>query len=417
MTSLLTSCSRFAVAEASRLRIVHVTSYQVPGYGYEEIQLAREQQRLGHEVFIVTSNYLHPPGRFYGVLQQRFPKRQVPPQEENTDGVTVVRLTAIEVQRRVWILGLERQLRRLRPDIVHAHNLMQFNSVRAALMRATRRGSFGLVIDDHMLYSVMRGDRLGRLVYFGYRHLLGGVVAGNVDRFCAATDESRRYLQQECGVRTDIPIMPLGVDVDLFRPSAAARQEWRERLGLTPDGILVLYTGKVIPSKRLRELAAAVLELRRQGHGVSLVIVGDADDAYRESVLALARAAGSAPSVRILASMPQAELAGLYAAADMAVWPGTESMAIFEALASRLPVIVSRRSAYAKVVTAGAGLTFDPENQASLTGAVRSLFDPASREAMGAYGRSVVERDYSWRRSAERYLSVYMEIHQARVRQ
>ena len=364
----------------------------------------------------MTSNYLHPPGRFYGVLAERFPKRQVPPREENVDGVTVVRLSAIEIQRRVWIRGLERRLRQLRPDIVHAHNLMQFNSVRAAIMRATRRGSFGLVIDDHMLYSVLRADRLGRLVYFGYRHVLGGVVRRNVDRFCAATEESRRYLHDECGVRGDIPIMPLGVDVDLFKPSPRQRLEWRERLGLTPDEIVVLYTGKIILSKRLQELAAAVVALRQAGHGVSLVIAGDADPDYQASVLSVARAAGDEHGVRMLASMPQRELAGLCAAADMAVWPGTESMAIFEALATALPVIVSRRSAYAGVVTGGAGTTFDPQDPTSLEGAIRSLFARSVRDAMGGYGRRLVEGDYSWQRSAERYLNTYMQIHQARVR-
>jgi glycosyltransferase involved in cell wall biosynthesis len=118
----------------------------------------------------------------------------------------------------------------------------------------------------------------------------------------------------------------------------------------------------------------------------------------------------------MLASMPQRELAGLYAAADMAVWPGTESMAIFEALATALPVIVSRRSAYADVVSGGAGITFDPGDEGSLAAAIRTLLAPPSRREMGDHGRLLVERHYSWQRSAERYLSTYMEIHHARVR-
>jgi glycosyltransferase involved in cell wall biosynthesis len=416
-------CSGVAVAEAAgagasspRLRIVHVTSYQVPGYGYEEIQLAKAQRALGHDVSILTSNYLHPPGRFYGVLRERFPDRQVQPREELVDGVQVIRLNALEMQRRVWIRGLERRLRQLRPDIVHAHNLMQFNSVRAALMRAAGRASFGLVIDDHMLYSVVRGDRVGRLVYFGYRHVLGRIVARNVDRFCAATDESRRYLEHECAVPGDIPIMPLGVDEDLFKPSDDRRREWRARLGLSDDEMLVLYTGKVITSKRLTVLAGAVLRRRRSGQRVSLVIAGDADPEYSQTVLAVARDGGDAAAIRVLASMPQEQLAGLYAAADLAVWPGTESMAIFEALASGLPVIVSRRSAYAGIVSDGAGLTFEPDDEGSLAAAISRLSDRMLRTTMGETGRRQVEGHYSWRRSAERYLSVYMQIHEARRR-
>ncbi len=386
----------------------------MPGYGYEEIQLGRAQQRLGHEVTIVASNFLHPPGRFYKVLAERFPQRQVEPRTEQVDGVTIVRLDAIEMERRVWLRGMEACLQRLRPDIVHAHNLMQFHSVRAALMRATHRGRFGLVVDDHMLYSVVRADRVGRLVYFAYRHLLGRVVGRNVDQFTGATEESRRYLQRECGIRGEIPIMPLGVDVDLFRPSPARRQQWRERLGVTPAETVVLYTGKLIESKRLEDLAAAVLQLRAAGRPVRLIMAGDADPAYRDAVVASAHQANDPGAMQVLASMPQEELAGLYNAADLAIWPGSESMAVFEALATGLPVIVTDRSAYAGLIGSGAGSTFEAGRARSLADAIEGLLEPARRQAVGERGRVLAERDYSWQRSAERYLSSYMRILEGR---
>jgi glycosyltransferase involved in cell wall biosynthesis len=394
---------------------VHLTSYQVPGYGYEEIQLSRAQQQLGHDLTIVASNYLHPPGIFYGVLRERFPERQVPPGEEQVDGVTVLRLRAVEVERRVWLRGMEECLRGLRPDIVHAHNLMQFHSIRAALMRATRRGRFGLVIDDHMLFSVMRVDRLGRLIYSAYRYLLGPIIASNVDRFCAATEESRRYLQRECGVRSDIPIMPLGVDTERFQPSPEQRQVWRRRLGLDEADVAVLYTGKVIASKRLEDLVDAVLQLRREKTPVRLVIAGDADPDYRQSLLSITRTSGDEGALFVRPSMPHDELAGLYAAADIAVWPGTESMAIFEALATALPVIVSDRSAYAALVLGGAGRTFKAGDPGSLAGSLREFLPPERRRSAGRKGRELTETEYSWRRSAERYLSLYMEILEGRA--
>jgi glycosyltransferase involved in cell wall biosynthesis len=79
-------------------------------------------------------------------------------------------------------------------------------------------------------------------------------------------------------------------------------------------------------------------------------------------------------------------------------------------------VIVSRRSAYAAMVRGGAGITFDPEDTASLAAAIRTLLEAPPRREMGDYGRRVVERDYSWRRSAERYLNTYMQIRHARLR-
>src|SRR5665213_2496382 len=103
------------------MRIAHVTSYQVPGYGYEEIMLAREQKRLGHEVEIFTSNFLHPGGQ-YVVLSHRFPRRKVSPMDDTQSGIPVHRLPSTEFMQRPWIRGLARKVQEFRPDIVHCHN-------------------------------------------------------------------------------------------------------------------------------------------------------------------------------------------------------------------------------------------------------------------------------------------------------
>lgn len=399
----------FAAPPGRRLRIVHVSSYQVPGYGYEEIQLAKAQQRLGHEVFIVTSNYLHPKG-FYTVLKERFPRRQVEPREENQDGVIVIRLPAFEIGRRVWIRGLERCLGKLAPDVVHCHNLLQFHSMRTALMRARRRGSFALLIDDHMVHSVMRRSLFGRLFYLAYRHLGQPLMARNVDAFCAATLDTRTYLAQECGIRSPIEVRPLGVDVDAFIPSPVVRASWRKRLGLSEEDLVYLYTGKIIAAKGPHLLVEAAMRLWQQGQRLSVLLVGDADPSYLESILARARRVGHGDQVRYHPSVPHPELPGVYAAADVAVWPRQESMALFEAMSTGLPIILTSGSAYSFLAESGAGLTFEPENVEALGVEMRALVSEASRPPMGARGRQLVESGYSWRLSAERYLKSYMDI-------
>jgi hypothetical protein len=136
------------------MRIVHVTNYQVPGYGYEEIMLARAQRRLNHEPIILTSNYLHPRGA-YTVLRDRFPRRRVEPSDE---------------------------VRQLDPDVVHCHNLMQFHPLRMAWLKARSRVRFGLVVDDHMHFGFMRRSPLGKAAYLVFRRLVQPLLAKEVDR-------------------------------------------------------------------------------------------------------------------------------------------------------------------------------------------------------------------------------------------
>jgi glycosyltransferase involved in cell wall biosynthesis len=103
------------------------------------------------------------------------------------------------------------------------------------------------------------------------------------------------------------------------------------------------------------------------------------------------------------------DLPGVYAAADIAVWPRQESMAIFEAMATALPVVVSSRSGYRSLVEEIVGLTFDHDDMDSLADVLKTLFEADLRRRFGAAGRELVVRDYSWRRSAERYLETYTD--------
>ena len=170
---------RHAPESNDRLSIAHITNYQVPGYGYDEIQLSREQVLMGHKVAIITSNYLHPTG-LYSVLSERFPSRQVEPREEVVDGVRIMRLRSHEFARRVWIDGLERSLKEFNPDVVHCHNLLQFHPARVALLRARRKYRGAVVVDDHMHFGFMRRSIAGRLFYAAYRTFGQPVIARGV---------------------------------------------------------------------------------------------------------------------------------------------------------------------------------------------------------------------------------------------
>jgi len=82
-------------------------------------------------------------------------------------------------------------------------------------------------------------------------------------------------------------------------------------------------------------------------------------------------------------------------------------MAMFEALSTGLPVIVNSSSGYAPIVERGAGLVFDPDDENSLAKSMLALAPSSKREGMGAVGREIVSRSYSWRQCAERYLEAY----------
>jgi glycosyltransferase involved in cell wall biosynthesis len=92
------------------------------------------------------------------------------------------------------------------------------------------------------------------------------------------------------------------------------------------------------------------------------------------------------------------------------VWPRQESMALFEAMATSLPVVVGAASGYASVVDSGAGLTYVEDDEGALAKRLEELESPELRQKLASYGRRLAERDYSWTHCAERYLRVYAQI-------
>jgi glycosyltransferase involved in cell wall biosynthesis len=82
-----------------------------------------------------------------------------------------------------------------------------------------------------------------------------------------------------------------------------------------------------------------------------------------------------------------------------------------EALASGLPVVVTRTTGAAEVVTPDAGFVLeDPEDVVSLRTAMQKLAPDAQlRRDMGAAARRIAER-HSWRSKAEEYVDLFERI-------
>jgi glycosyltransferase involved in cell wall biosynthesis len=106
-----------------------------------------------------------------------------------------------------------------------------------------------------------------------------------------------------------------------------------------------------------------------------------------------------------------AEVERFYAAADLLVLP-TQSepfgMAVLEAMACGLPVIVSRRAGVAELLpdSYNACVLDDPGDVVQLADAVRSLCDRRRREALGRQGLTIA-RAHDWDRMVDRIVQLY----------
>ena len=202
------------------------------------------------------------------------------------------------------------------------------------------------------------------------------------------------------GIREDrLRLVLLGVDLAsaVDGPTAVARY------GLTRP--FVLFNGTLEPRKNLGGLAAAMVQLERDGHDLDLVVAGPVGWGP-DSAEALAPLGDR---VRLLGFVPDADLAALFAAAGVFCYPSLREgfgLPLLQAMAQGTPVVTSRGTS-TEEVAGGAAVLVDPRDPSDIArGIVEAL---ARRDALVPLGKARAAA-MSWAATAERTLAAYREL-------
>lgn len=227
------------------------------------------------------------------------------------------------------------------------------------------------IVHAHYWLSVLAGERLAerwRVPHVAMFHTLGEVkrralasqhepdirlaaerrLVHAADRVVAATAHEVGLLRRIYGVSpARTRVVPLGVDLDRFRPRdrAAARAE----LGLAPEARIVLAVCRIQRLKGLDILVRALAQLCRPGGtgDVELLVAGGVEQAGEEvaRLQALAEELGVGERLRFVGAVPHERLPAYYAAADVVAVPSlyeSFGLAAVEAMAAGVPVVASR---------------------------------------------------------------------------
>ena len=219
------------------------------------------------------------------------------------------------------------------------------------------------------------------------------VLLRDADAFVAMSRTIRDEMVAAGVPRERAVLLPHGVDVERFRPaSAAEKAALRASLGL-PEGLLAVYTGRLLRGKGLDTLLDAFAPVAAARSDVHLVLVGSGDG-QSLSVEDELRARGSRPPLagRVVFSGRVDDVSEWVRAADVFAFPSLFEglgISLVEALACGLPAIGSRTGGIVDVIDDGrTGLLVPPADAAALESALRRLLDdPAARDEMGRAGR------------------------------
>jgi glycosyltransferase involved in cell wall biosynthesis len=392
------------------MKIVHLTGFFMPTMGYQERYLALHHVEMGHQVWVLTSALRHPLGEYQWLGSDGQERRMTPGlRTDELPGVQVIRLEAkVELRQRVWLVGLERALREIDPDMIVAHGMNNFNTLRVVLMRLSARlkPSCTIVTDDHMLFSAGGKGAARSMFYFLIAKAWMPLMRRARVQFVAVSDETKLFVEKFYGLRpAEVLVIPLGVDVETFQRDEARGQDLRRQLGIPADARVIIQTGKIIANKGQQILLEAALPLLAQDSKVWVVFVGTGDPQYIQSLQLMASGKGVQERVRFIPPVHHDALPAYYSAADIAVWPLQESMSVQDASACQLPVIMRNSHVGRERTSHGRGRTYS--SPAELTEALGWLVrDASARKEMGMRGREFIERELSWRQLARRFLDL-----------
>jgi glycosyltransferase involved in cell wall biosynthesis len=286
------------------------------------------------------------------------------------------------------------------------------------------------------------GDRIG--IELG--------VVRDVDRLIAQCPAERDELVNDYHANQNkVVIIPSAVNTRLYRP--VNKNEARRKIGLEIDGNLIVYIGRMLPRKDIRNIVRALALLLGRGRFIgpdrvlgppagaptadlsadyrfiapsnpppTLMVVGgetvEPDPVDTPEIGELQRLAaelGVLDRVRFIGKRQPNELRYYYSAGDIVVttpWYEPFGLTPLEAMACGRPIIGSAVGGIKFTIQDGkTGYLVPPRNPAALATRLRELLSqPQLCEEMGVAARKRVEHEFTWSIVAMRTAALYETI-------
>jgi glycosyltransferase involved in cell wall biosynthesis len=327
---------------------------------------------------------------------------------------------AVEMPRRItpWrdilaVLKLVLVLRRIRPQIVHAHTpkggllgMLSAWIVRTPVRIYHMRG---------LPFTTAAGWRR-RLLMWSERISCG--LAGQV--LCVSSSVRQLAVDSRLCRPDKIAVLARGSGngVDAIRKFNASnispllREETRRRCNLPPDALVLGFIGRIVRDKGIIELTVAWKELREEFPDLHLLLVGPHEP--QDPIPAeIDRILHSDPRVHLLGEVSNTQ--PLYAVMDVLALPTYREgfpNVLLEAAGMQVPVVATRVPGCADAVQDGVtGMLVPPFEAARLAEAVRTyLHDGELRRRHGAAARDWVLQEFRpegiWQAVYEKYLEL-----------
>jgi glycosyltransferase involved in cell wall biosynthesis len=396
------------MADVRLMNVLHVTPYYAPAWAYGGVVravhgLAQAQSARGHRVTVLTTDALD--------RNRRLPSG---PTEEM--GIRVIRVSNLVQWLRANLNlstpgGFGRAARSILTDhnidLVHCHELRTMENALVAGPAAEAR--LPMIMSPHGTLPYATGRPWAKRFW---DRAIGRRLLAQIAHFVALTPEEAGQIQVHCArwqirlTSRQISVVPNGIE-PAHQWSRADIDSFRVKWNLG-DGPVLVFVGRLTERKGLLPLLEAVGGLCPGRPDLRLLMVGPEEGLLPEIRRRVARA-GLSQQVVLTGLLPPDEVELALQVADLFILPATGegfSLAVLEALAAGLPVVISPGCQFALVAERGAGLVVEPL-PASLQAAIADLLVDRQRRQRMSRGAKELAAEFGWPAIAAKLDAVY----------
>lgn len=290
-------------------------------------------------------------------------------------------------------------------DVVHIHDHRTLLTVIAS--HYARKYGVPYVLQAHGALPQDTGSmRMKRLfdLLWAKKVILGaaGVIALN-------ETEAERY--RALGVDEEkIAIIPNGIDFTEY-PDLPARGGFRTKWGIDDTAKVVLYLGRLDPTKGIDLLIRSFAEVAREFDGAVLMLVGG-DMGHNEEFRERVRSLNLDDRVIFTGFVSGEDKMAAFTDADVFVTPSFTGFPItfLEACLCKTPIVTTDRGDLLAWIEGTAGFTTE-YTQEAIAGAIgRLLIDDALRARFGGQAEELVRTRYSWQAIVREIEALYTDL-------
>lgn len=320
----------------SNMKIVYVClcGLYMDGWGYQDNLLAKYHVRLGHEVTVITSNWVYSHEGEY--------IRTDKTEETDRNGVKIRRIPikgnhnfTYKIKR---YTGLYEKLEEEKPDLIFVHS-SQFLDAKQIAEYAKKHPGIKIYVDNHCDYSNSATNWLSKNILHRilwrrsakllepYTEKFYGVLPARVD-----------FMRELYGIREDkLALLVMGADDEKVEEAAheEVKENIRQKLSVKKEDFLIVTGGKIDHAKKQTLLLMdAVQQMNREN--VKLVVFGSIVDDLRDEVLKRCTKDGR---IQYIGWLNSDDTYPYFAAADLVVFPGRHSVMWEQVVAQGIPMI------------------------------------------------------------------------------